>query len=95
MSNSRRINQHSRLTELLHEHASVEGRINYLETRREEIQDLIRMRVRKSLSCVGYRGKTSTEDVALGLAESFPQVREILGFASFKATAAWILEDAR
>lgn len=95
MSSARKINQHSMLTELLHEHVSVEGRINYLQNRREEIRDLIRMRALKSLSCVGYHGKASLEDVALELAESFPHVREILGFASFKTTAKWILEGAK
>jgi len=95
MSSSGKINQHTRLTELLNEHVSVEGRINYLETRREEIRDLIRMRTLKSLSCVGYRGKTNVDDVALELAESLPHVREILGFPTFAATAKWILEESK
>jgi len=92
MSNLKKITQHTRLTALLSEHVSVDGRIAYLETRREEIRDLIRMRLFRSLSCVGHHGKTSVSDVALELAEGFPHVREVLGFASFNLAPEWLLE---
>lgn len=94
MSNPRKISQSTRLTPLLTEYAAIEGRVNYLETRKEEIRDLIRARVRRSLGCIGYGGKTTVGDVALELAEDFPQVREIMGFKSFKQAAEWVLEGA-
>jgi len=95
MSNPRKLHQHTRLTELLKEHVEVEAKLDALNQRREEIRDLIRMRMLRSMSCVGYRGKARQDDVALELAEHFPHVREILGFVSFKATAAWILEEQK
>lgn len=95
MFNPRKLSQHGRLTELLKEHVEVDARLDTLNRRREEIRDLIRYRTLRTLACVGYSGKASVSDVSQELAESFPHVREILGFRTFEATAKWILEESK
>ena len=78
--------------DLVRELGQVEANLDRLTVRREEIRDLLRVRVMRSLSCVGYGGKANARDVAIALAEEMPQVREALGFKTFSETAAWLLQ---